>query len=196
MTLTLITPPATAPISLSEMKLHARIDSNDDDTLVSRYINAATQRLDGRDGGLGICLITQVWKLSLDSFPVEIIIPLRPCQSIDAITYLASDGSTQTLAADAYRVTGLDSMDGARITPAYGRSWPATLDMSESVSVTFTAGFGDAAGDVPEQLRIAVAMRAAHLYEQREGAASHDGLTVEGPDGPDDFTRNFREFVF
>ncbi len=196
MTLTLVTPPATLPLSVPEMKLHARIDVTDDDTLVSGFIKAATERLDGRDGSLGICLITQTWKLSLDSFPSEISIPLRPCQSIDAITYLDGNGTLQTLAAPSYRVTGIGSIDGARIAPAYGTSWPATLPVADAVSITFTAGFGSTSASIPEPLRLAVAMRAAHLYEHRESVTDTDGYTKETPDGPDDFTINFKQFVF
>ena len=196
MILTLVTPPATLPLSLSDMKLHARIDVTDDDSLVSGFIKAATERLDGRDGSLGICLITQTWKLSLDGFPSEISIPLRPCQSIDSITYLDGTGTLQTLAALGYRATGLGSMDGARIASAYGTSWPATIAVADAVTITFTAGFGSTSASIPEPLRLAVAMRAAHLYEHRESVTDSDGYTRVTPDGPDDFTINFKQFVF
>ena len=36
------------------------------------------------------------------------------------------------------------------------------------VKITFTAGYGDAAGDVPEPLRQALLLLVAHWYERRE----------------------------
>ena len=44
--LTVITPPATEPITLNEMKLHSRIDGSDDDTLIEGLITAARMQLE------------------------------------------------------------------------------------------------------------------------------------------------------
>jgi uncharacterized phiE125 gp8 family phage protein len=159
-------------------------------------ILAATQRLDGRDGSLGLCLITQSWTLTLDAFTAEIAIPLPPCQSIDAITYVDPDGATQTLDAGAYQVFGLGSADGAKVRPAHGTSWPAIRNQPDAVAITFTAGFGDNPGDIPEPIRTAIKMRVGHLYENRESVVIGTGYNTETPDGPEDFVRNFRTWTF
>ena len=44
--LTVITPPATEPITLNEMKLHSRIDGSDDDTLINALITAARMQIE------------------------------------------------------------------------------------------------------------------------------------------------------
>lgn len=196
MPLILETAPVNDPVTLAEVKQHLRVDFTDEDARITDFIKAATQRLDGRDGALGRCLITQTWKLTLDTFNSEIPIPLPPCQSIDAITYVDPDGITRTLASTEYQAFALGTIDGAMLRPSYGKSWPTIRNVPEAVTITFTAGFGDDPEDIPEPIRTAIKMRAGHLYENRESVTTSDGYTREIPDGPDDFTRNFKTFVF
>lgn len=196
MPLILDTAPATDPVTLAEVKAHIRVDHTDEDASVADMIRAASHRFDGRDGSLGLCLITQSWTLTLDAFTAEIAIPLPPCQSIDAITYVDPDGATQTLDAGAYQVFGLGSADGAKVRPAYGTSWPAIRNQPDAVAITFTAGFGDNPGDIPEPIRTAIKMRVGHLYENRESVVIGTGYNTETPDGPEDFVRNYRAWTF
>ncbi|MCK9542479.1 MAG: head-tail connector protein [Novosphingobium sp.] len=194
--LTLDTAPANDPVTLAEVKAHIRVDHDAEDTAIADMILAATQRLDGRDGLLGCCLITQSWTLTLNTFRTEIAIPLPPCQSIDALTYVDPDGVTQTLDAGAYQAFGLGSADGAKVRPAFGTSWPAIRSQPEAVAITFTAGFGDDPGDVPEPIRTAIKMRVGHLYEHRESVTIGTGFIADTPDGADDFVRGFRTWTF
>lgn len=196
MPLILETEPANDPVTLAEVKEHIRVVDDGEDAGIASFIRAATDRLDGRDGSLGCCLITQTWMLTLDSFTSEIAIPLPPCQSIDAITYVDPDGVTQTLDAGAYQAFGLGSADGAKVRPAYGTSWPAIRNQPDAVAITFTAGFGDNPGDVPEPIRAAIKMRVGHLFANRESVTFGSGFITETPDGADDFTRNFRGWIF
>lgn len=196
MPLILDTAPATDPVTLAEVKAHIRVDHTDEDASIADMILAATHRFDGRDGSLGLCLITQSWTLTLDAFTAEIAVPLPPCQSIDAITYVDPDGATQTLDAGAYQVFGLGSADGAKVRPAYGTSWPAIRNQPDAVAIVFTAGFGDNPGDVPEPIRTAIKMRVGHLYENRESVVIGTGYNTETPDGPEDFVRNYRAWTF
>lgn len=196
MPLTLDTAPATAPVTLAEVKEHIRVVYTDEDAAIADMVLAATQRFDGRDGSLGLCLITQSWTLTLDAFTAEIAIPLPPCQSIGAITYVDPDGVTQTLDAAAYQAFGLGSTDGARVRPAYGTSWPSNRNQPDAVTITFTAGFGDDPGDIPEPIRTAIKMRVGHLYEHRESVIIGSGFVTDMPDGTEDFVRNFRTWTF
>ncbi|OYX01492.1 MAG: hypothetical protein B7Z15_19565 [Rhizobiales bacterium 32-66-8] len=160
-----------APVPcLNTRGANIRVDHTDEDASIADMIRAATHRFDGRDGSLGLCLITQSWTLTLDAFTAELAIPLPPCQSIDAITYVDPDGATQTLDAGAYQVFGLGSADGAKVRPAYGTSWPAFRHQPK--------------------------MRVGHLYENRESVVIGTGYNTETPDGPEDFVRNFRTWTF
>lgn len=58
--------PAETPVTLTEAKAHLRVDFDDDDTLIASLVNAATDYLDGWDGILARCLVTQTWTLERD----------------------------------------------------------------------------------------------------------------------------------
>ncbi|ESR25253.1 hypothetical protein N177_1770 [Lutibaculum baratangense AMV1] len=184
------------PVTLEEVKEHIHVDFNDEDARIADFIKAATQRLDGRDGSLGRCLVTQTWNLTLDRFASEIAIPLPPCQSIDAITYVDPDGITQTLAPTEYQAFALGTVEGAKVRPAYGKSWPTIRNVPEAVTITFTAGFGDDPEDIPEPIRAAIKMRVGHLFEHRESVVIGSGFITETPDGAEDFVRDHKTWSF
>ncbi len=195
MALILETAPAVDPVTLEEVKEHLRIDGDDDDSLLGNLIRAASERFDGRDGALGRCLISQSWKLVLDAFPQWITIPLPPCQVVEAITYVDAFGDLQTLASDAYQVSGIGSIDGATVRPAYQMDWPKIRQGPDAVTVHFTAGYGDSASDVPEPVRTAIKMRVAHLYENRESISLGDHGSIV-PYGETDLIRNHKTWSF
>lgn len=173
--LTLITAPASDPVSISEMKAHLRIDHSDEDATLAGYLRTATGRLDGQSGLLGRALVSQTWRLTLEAFPIEITLPLPPCQSVTSIEYLDLAGDEQTLSTSGYRVFGLGGTDRAVIRPAVGAEWPETAELPGAVVVTFVAGYGDAAA-VPEPIRHAVLQIAAGLYSGREDAPIPRGV--------------------
>lgn len=196
MPLILETAPVNDPVTLGEVKEHIHVDFNNEDARIADFIKAATQRLDGRDGSLGRCLVTQTWNLTLDRFASEIAIPLPPCQSIDAITYVDPDGVTQTLAPTEYQAFALGTVEGAKVRPAYGKSWPTIRHAPEAVTITFTAGFGDDPEDIPEPIRTAIKMRVGHLFEHRESVVIGSGFITETPDGAEDFVRDHKTWSF
>jgi uncharacterized phiE125 gp8 family phage protein len=186
-------PPATLPVSLEELKGHAHIDGIIEDARIADFLRTATAKLDGREGLLGRCLITQSWGLTLNGFSREITLPLPPCQAVLEIRYVDPAGVVQILAPDAYQVFGLGDANPAQIQPAFGGAFPATWCAAESVVVQFRAGYGDAE-DVPEPLRTAIKMHAAHLSEHRESVAA--GALAEVPQGYHDLVLDYRIWSF
>lgn len=185
-----VSPPAAVVVGLEEMHAHLRLDPegeppvHPEDASIQGFVQAATDEIDGRTGWLGRALIDQVWKLTLDRFPpgtgssAPILLPLtsaRPAASpgpapVASIVYLATDGSRQTLDDSLYRVMVED--EPHFVEPVYARSWPSTRRQAGAVEITYTAGYGAAAEDVPELIRNYVKMRAGHLYEFREAVAA------------------------
>lgn len=174
-----ISPPATEPITLAEAKAHLRVDLTDDDALITALIVAARQYAESETGR---SLITQSWRLVLDGFhggrgpgtagPIPSLLPgnailldQAPVQSITSIQYLDTGGVWQTLPESEW-VAELQSAP-ARITPAFGKTWPAALPQIGSVKVEFVAGYGEAAA-VPQGIKIWMLLRLAALYENRE----------------------------
>jgi hypothetical protein len=106
-------------------------------------------------------------------------IPLPPLQAVSSVQYLDFQGNTQTVSPSAYNVSvGM----GGRIQPQYSTVWPISRPTIDSVFITFTAGMGPTADTVPDNIRTAILMFAAHLYENRE-AVSADGTFTAVPMG-------------
>lgn len=170
MDLTLLTPPAITPVSLTEAKAHLRVTHSDDDATITALIDAATRRLDGRNGLLGRALITQSWRLKINRFPFcwpyAIELPFPPLLSVEAVKYLDGDGIEQTFASTDYTVE--ISQFVGRILLGYGKSWPAIRCVPGAVRIDFTAGFGPASTDVPMPIRQAMLLLIGHLYATRD----------------------------
>lgn len=155
--LTLVTPPAEAPVTLAEARAHCKADTADD-TMLQVYLDAAVAHVDGAEGVLGRCLVTQTWDWTLDAFSGVLSVPLPTLQDVVSITYRDADGATQTLAEADYMVSGqtITCPDG----------WPGTDGYAGAVTVRFTAGYGDAA-DVPATAKALILLLTEDFYRSR-----------------------------
>jgi len=160
---TISTAATTHPVNVAELRDQLHMEHTDEDVTLYRMIATATEQAEAYTER---AFCTQTWKMYLDTFPDEIIVPKPPLQSVTSITYVDTNGDTQTLSASTYTVD-TDSEPG-RIYEAYGESWPTVRDVDHAITVTFGAGYGDSAHDVPERIRHAILLLAADLYEIRE----------------------------
>ena len=155
--------PASPVITLAEAKKHLRVFHDEDDADIADMVEAATSSIEGPNG-IGIALMPQTWRLSLDYFPRQIIVPLGPVTDILDIEYVQEDGTTGAVAS--WR-TDLDSQP-CRIWPRYDESWPVSRCEPGAVKVTFTAGYDV----VPFDLKAALKLIVGHLYEHREAVTT------------------------
>lgn len=151
--------PTTSVLSVDEAKAQARIDYRTDDSFVESLVSRATRYCENVTKRQ---FAAATWQLTLDCFPTCIYVPRPPLTAVSSITYVDTEGSTQTLATSKYRVD--TNSEPGRITEAYLESWPTTREVTEAVTVTFTAGYST----IPDDLKHAVAMLVAYWYEQRE----------------------------
>jgi uncharacterized phiE125 gp8 family phage protein len=147
----LVTGPASEPVSLTEAKLHLRVDGSDEDTLISALIVAAREAAEAYTRR---ALVTQTWRYTCDQLATAVTLPHQPLQSV---TSIAIDG--ETLASTAYEV---DTASG-RVKPL--ASYAA--DDIGGIAITYVAGYG-AASDVPQTIRQAMLLMIGHWYEHRE----------------------------
>ena len=169
----LITPAATTPVSLDEAKAHLRVASNDDDTAISGYIEAATKMCEAFTGR---AFIDQTWQLVLDSFPtgidLEIKIPKPPLIEIVDIAYDDPDGAPVSIVADQYFVDNV-SEPGWVVPANASLSWPTPISAINSVRIRFRAGYVDnnspQGAAVPGDIKSAILLTIGNFYEQREG---------------------------
>lgn len=161
MALTRTVDPASEPVSVELARQQCRVGTAQD-TLLELYIAAARElgeHLTQRS------FITQTWQLTLDRWPDETDIKLwhAPVLGISSIQYVDTAGVTQTLSNALYALKA-EPLPGW-VLPAYGTDWPSLLDTADAVIVTFTAGYGAAATDVPSPIRVWMLMKIAAMLE-------------------------------
>jgi uncharacterized phiE125 gp8 family phage protein len=171
MKLVLKTGPAVECITKAEAKIHLRlaIDAagaaayTTEDDLLDRLI--ATARIQ-TEQEIGRRLITQTWEYYLDEWPSgDIVIPYPTLQSA-AITYRLEDDT-------GYDNTFTDfdtdtASEPGRLILQPDESWPTgTLYTDRPIKITYDAGYGDDADDVPEAIRQAMLLKVSDLYENR-----------------------------
>lgn len=158
--------PTEEPVSVAEAKAHCNIESDftEDDTLIEALIAAARESCEAKTGRQ---LVGATYVLRLSGFPCgdEIELPKPPLGSVTGITYVDTDGTTQTLSTDVYEHDPYTTP--GRIVLKYAQVWPSTRDQRNAVAITFEAGYGGAS-EVPNLLKQGVLMRIAHWYENRE----------------------------
>lgn len=152
MALFLVSGPSSEPISLDEALTHLRIDGTDEYALIGDLIQGAREYVETFTRR---ALLSQTWDLKRDAFPCgPIWVPLPRCQSIASISYIDTNGTTQTWSSALYTTdlpTGPHAGPG-RIVPAYGETYPSTRSVPNAVTVRFVAGYGTEA-DVPALIR-------------------------------------------
>jgi len=151
------------PVTLTEFKLHQRIEESGEDDLIKQYIVAASDVIQGL---ANIALITATYRLTLDEFPAERRIELLypPLLSVESVQYLDSTGTLQTFPAANYRVL----TDGVgSIELKTDESWPETQAVAQAVKINYTAGYPNSAA-IPPREKQAVRFLAGHWYENRE----------------------------
>ena len=91
MRLHLKTAPTVEPITLDEAKLQMKVDTADDNALITAKIKTARQLAERETKR---AFITQTWQMFLDTAPAEIEIPRPPLQSVESIITISPVEST------------------------------------------------------------------------------------------------------
>lgn len=155
--------PTDEPVTVSNLRNQARIVIYDDDAVLFSYIKAART---WAEVYLNRQIMTATYLLTLDFFPSWTIkLPLPPLQSITSIKYLDTGGVQRTLSSALYL---LDTRSApGRLTPAYSQIWPDSRYQVNGIEITFVAGYASASA-VPQTIKHAILLLAAHWYEHRE----------------------------
>ena len=185
----LITPPALEPLTLAEAKAHLRLDTGDEDALVASLIVAARQMVEAHTGR---ALIAQAWRVVLDAWPTRntfaltpgpfvplgatpnpntVTLPLGAFISLDAIRVYDAFNVATPLAASTWYVDAQPGSARLQFTAAPRQPGRAIA----GIEIDVTVGFGPAASNVPEALRLAMRMLVARWFEARGDAAADTG---------------------
>lgn len=157
--------PTSEPVLLDDVKSHCSIIDGAWDEYLNGLIAKSRRTIEQR---LNRQIMPATYVLSLDCFPCEIVLERVPVTAVTSISYIDANGTTRTLASAEYQVDTSCPDRPARIKPVLGIPWPSTqADTYNAVTVTFTAGYANAAV-VPPTLKHAVCMLAAQWFKLRE----------------------------
>ena len=106
-------------------------------------------------------ILSQVWTMKMDKFPDIIYLPKGKCTVCATITYTDTNGDSQTLTKDTDYYLH-NNGDKPRLEAI--NSWPSTKDIKDAISFDFTAGYGAAAANVPNNISLATKLKAEEIY--------------------------------
>ena len=162
------TEPASEPVTRAEALAHAHVDAGDEDDWFDNAIEAARRAVE--DSFLGRTLIETSLTMTADEFPDEFRPPGPPLIEVTSLSYIDTDGDSQTLTEDTdYTVD--DSSEPGRVYPCYNEVWPTSRDQPNAVTLVYKAGYGDEAADVPAGIKTAIKMLVTHWYQNRAHVA-------------------------
>ena len=139
-----ITPPATEPVTLAEMKAQIGIPTGNtaSDTIITRRITEARQWCENFTDR---AFITQTREIRFDKFQDEFRLP--SASAVVSLKYVDINGTVITLTATDYVLDTYDRIPFVRL--AYGSVWPPIRDERNAVRIQYTAGYGAAAAVDP-----------------------------------------------
>ena len=167
----LLIAPTALPITLDDAKLNLRETENHLDNIITAWIMGVT---DHAEHYMGRAIMQQSWRVTLNAFPDEIVLPYPPVISVAAITYRDKDNLEQTLSADQYVLD--NTTEPCRIVPANKLSWPDTHAQINAVKIDIVCGYGTNATATPYGIRLYLL---AKLVEQYDPAIKPDKDTVQ-----------------
>lgn len=165
-TIQIVTPPASEPLTLSEVKEFLRVDHSDDDATLAIFIAAARQLCESYTR---LALMPTTFEEYFDDFPQytgtfkdEIRLSRSPVSAVTYVKYIDGNETTITANAADYK-TDLVSQP-ARISPDNG--WFGTYETINAVFIRYVAGYADAAS-VPAPLKHGMLLVIGDMYENR-----------------------------
>lgn len=149
------------PVTLTEAKAHLRVDGTDDDAYITALIAVAAESVQNYSGWQ---LMEATYEIALKEFPKEYIelVPVPYWEGLK-VTYKNLSNQTVDITSDC------DVDDYSIPARVYHKTgWPTDLySLANNVFVEFKTGHEEAQL-VPPQLKQAMLLQIAHLYEHRE----------------------------
>jgi uncharacterized phiE125 gp8 family phage protein len=176
MTLQILTPPVSEPVTVAEARATLRVTDTVEDVLISRLISAARQRIE-RSLSLGV--IAANYRETVDRWGARrqgsgaYRLRMGPLISVSAIRVADPLGNFLVIDPSLYRV---------QVATRPGQIAPVAAGLPEAglasggLQIDYRCGFGESAADVPEPLRQAILALVAHGFENRDAATAPIGL--------------------
>jgi uncharacterized phiE125 gp8 family phage protein len=154
-------------VSLDDLKDHLRIESDEEDAALRAFLQASIASVDGPDAPFGRVFVPGTFEgFACPDRPVDgVSIPLVPVIAVTEVAIRQDDGNYLPAAGWTSYLWSDGGVPVARVVPPR-HGWPALPRHPEAIRISFEAGPGP--GEMlPPPVRVAILMRAAHLYGNR-----------------------------
>ena len=179
--LVLVTAPSVEPVTLAEANLWLKLDTTDDDDLVTELIKAARRVFEEITGRT---LIDTVYRAEWDGLPRvgtyagaatsrELELPRAPLKASSPVAWVKysaddSSGTETTFASGNYTVdAGRDPNRFPRLWLNESADWPDLGSFPGALRCQFIAGYGADATTVPEEIKVCLKLLLTHLHTNR-----------------------------
>lgn len=164
-----ITDSTLLPISIDEAKAQCEIELDEThwDDLLTGYIHGARHLFEGETL---TTMLPVTWELAQDRFTPALRLEYPRARSVTSLTYVDTDGVTQTLDPQDYELDS-DSSPGW-IVPAYGKAWPDTRPKPNAVRVRYVAGLWETPAEVSPAVKLWMQAHVAHAFQARAPAVA------------------------
>jgi uncharacterized phiE125 gp8 family phage protein len=173
MSVKVITPAATFPVTLAQARSHLRLVPYgdpaihpDDDYISTFLIPSATLWVEQY---LDRALVSQTVELALNEFADRVYLPLGTVQSVTSVKALV-DSVEETVSTSVYAIN--DYSASSYLYLKLDQEWPVTDEVDNAVKIRYVAGYSS----VPTLILSAIYLIIGHLYENRQQNVI--GLTV------------------
>lgn len=154
-------------LTLQEAKDYLRIDSSDDEAMLLTLVSAAQNYCEEY---CRLSFLEQTWTATFESWPAKgLELPRPPLLAVTSVQYRDDvDGSFVTVGPSDYDVDLYEWP--SRL--VHKGTIPTTGDYRGAWQVVYTAGYGDEADSVPDDIKAAVMLmlKALHDREEQTGA--------------------------
>jgi uncharacterized phiE125 gp8 family phage protein len=160
-----IVEPTLEPVTVEELKTFARIDGVDEDSLLETFIISIRKKVEYY---LGKSLIQQTIRLTMDEWNSNIIeLPMSPLISVSSVTTIDEDDTETTYSSSNYYVI-TESIPGQLVIKDSASNPINTVRCKGGYRITYLAGYGSLARDVPSVIKTSIMVGATKLYENRD----------------------------
>lgn len=159
------TPSSTEPVTPVEVRNQLRLPDSSKDIDLADLIPIARLECETKLGDISLLSATCIDRF--DHFEDGMELHWGPVSAIDSITYVDTNGDTQTLSTDVYELGTKLGVGFVRL--KHNQTFPNTRGHADDITVTYTAGYGATASTVPKAIRLWIKARAAWLFNNADG---------------------------
>lgn len=157
--------PIEEPVTVEEVKDFARIDGNDEDSMIATFITTVRQMTEKY---CNRALQTQTIRFFLDEWNIkEISLPRPPLISVTSIVTLDEDDTETTYSSNNYFVN--TTAEPGKVIIKNDVSVPINTDRDfAGYKITYTAGYGATRDYIPQAIKTAILLWCTAVYEKRD----------------------------